>query len=526
MGGGTRGLKRARKLLVRTLIVLFFFWSPIESVNPASRLATIDSIRARGTVATEGSWFFNTVDMVYVDGHFYSDKPPLLSLYSAALIRPIHKIVTFADPGWRFLYFLVVLTGSGVSLLAIFLLLRTLRRRFPERSPTLGWLFAAVVGATCLLPFARTYNDHIVEAALILGVFALLIQYRATAAPWVAPVAGLLIGTIGLLHPLPGVVFGGLTLLYFGAAPALHSRQTRHLGGVAPTAVARSTAGAAGSFAVAAVAVAAAGIVIHNTVYGTPIPFYFSPELYYWAGVPGFPDSAWLVDPSTPGLTAGRLTERFAALAIPDSTLTETLSLHAAYQESVRNPFTFAASRFFEYDQLTLNPLVVFCLFLGVAAALRADFEYRLEWMWALLGMLGLLAATVYLRAVPGGSFGDRMLLPALPIVVCTGAFALMSPGRRYVFRTLVLVGVAMMLPGAVGPWTRPATRFLTLSLVVGLMSVAGIVWFFASPRSDELVARLGRRAEEAGPRLVPATFVLLVLLFLVAYMSSYQFAL
>ena len=65
-----------RKALVRGSIVTLFFVSPVASVNPASRLAVVDSILARGTVATEGSPFFNSLDMVYVDGHFYSNKPP------------------------------------------------------------------------------------------------------------------------------------------------------------------------------------------------------------------------------------------------------------------------------------------------------------------------------------------------------------------------------------------------------------------------------------------------------------------
>ena len=512
--------KMIRKALVRGSIVTLFFVSPVASVNPASRLAVVDSILARGTIATEGSPFFNSLDMVYVDGHFYSNKPPLLSLYSTAVVAPLHRIVTFSDPGWKILYFLIVLTSSGFSLLAILLLLRALRRRFGENTLSLRWLFGAVVGATCVLPFARTYNDHIVEAAIALGVLVLLVRYRDEGAAWIPPVVGALLGIVAVMHPLPGIVFGGMTLLYF----ALTLVPVGNL-----TAGARASKAASisvGSFTLAAVAVVGAGTGLHYLLFGMPASFYFTPELQIWAGVPGFPDSYWLTDPSMPGLKADRIVTRFAELGIPNSTLDETLALLSSYQRSVRNPLTYAADRYFQYHQLSFSPLVVFCVLLGIKALRRPHWRYRTEWGWAILGVAGLYGATIYLRAVPGGSFGDRLLVPVLPLAVCAGAFALSTAAERYVFKTLVLVGIAMMAPGMIGPWTTPGPLFLWFNLGVNAVCLAGIAWFMTSSRAEQVITRWGNRADAYGPFPVAAAFAAMVALQFAFYMPALQFSL
>jgi hypothetical protein len=507
-----------RKVLVRGAIVILFFYSPIESVNPASRLAVIDSILARGTVATDDSPFFNTLDMVYVDGHFYSNKPPLLSFYSTAVVAPLHQIVTFTDPAWKILYFVIVLTSSGFALLAILLLLKALRKRLGEHTLSLRWLFGAVVGATCLLPFARTYNDHIVEAAVVLGIFALLIRFRDDRAAWIPPLVGVLLGIVAVMHPLPGIVFGGTTLLYFvvaslprapaGEATDLQARPAPVIG-----------------FILTAVVVAGAGVLLHYLLYGSPLSFYFTPELQLWAGVPGFADSYWLTDPSMPGLRADRIVSRFAELGIPDSRTEETLALLGVYQKGVRNPLSYASRQYFQYGQLSLTPLVVYCTVLGIRALRRPHWKYRLEWAWAILGVVGLYAAAVYLRAVPGGSFGNRLLLPALPLAVCAGAFTLSTAAERYVFKALVLVGVAMMAPGMIGPWTTPGASFLWFNLGINAICLAGIVWFMGYSRAAEIVTRWASRTEAGGPIPVAVAFALMVGLQFAFYLPALQFS-
>ena len=64
-------------------VALFFFlvWafsthSHVGSFNDRSRMAAIESLVQRGTWVIDESPFSRTVDRIYADGHFYSDKPP------------------------------------------------------------------------------------------------------------------------------------------------------------------------------------------------------------------------------------------------------------------------------------------------------------------------------------------------------------------------------------------------------------------------------------------------------------------
>jgi len=508
------GWGTARKVLVRGAIVAAFFTSQIESVNVASRLAIVDSILARGTLAIERSPFFNALDTVYLNSHFYSNKPPLLSFYSAAIAAPLHALVTFTDPGWRLLYFVVVLTSSGFALVALALLLRALRSRFREHEISWKWLVVAAAGATCTLPFARTYNDHIVESPIILGIFALLLRFRDDGEAWIPAAVGALTGLLAVMHPLPGIVLGGTTLLYFAVDWLSNPRGEPGPGGL------RALSG----YSLVALALVGGGVYVHYLLYGVPLSFYFTPELQLWANVPGYPDSHWLADPSMPGLKPDRIVARLTQLGVPYATTERTLQLMSAYRDSVRNPITYAAARYFRYDQLSLTPLVVFCLALGVRALRHRECRYRLEWAWAIVGVAGLFAATVYLRGVPGGSFGNRLLLPVLPLAVCTGAFVLSTSAQRYAFKGLALVSLAMMAPGMIGPWTTPGEPFLWLNLTINLSALAAVAWFVTSARAPESVTRWGDRTASTGRISIAVAFAILLVLEFAFYLSTVQF--
>jgi len=457
--------RRWRKWGVRTVIAVLLFYTPVASVNPASRLALVDSILSRGTPATEDSGFFNRVDMVFEDGHFYSDKPPLLALYSTAIIAPVHGPLTFdRGPAGKILYWLVVASASGLALVILVLATRSMHRHRGGRVPW-TWLAAAVIAGTCVLPFARTYNDHIMEAAVLLSAFVLL-RAGAKSTKLRRPLAiGALIGLAWLLHPLVGSVTALTTGLYY---------------------LLRGNGGSIGrrlllvvSFSAGTLGVIALGTGLHVALYDRAVPFYFSPELYLWTDGPGGVESHWLSEPTVPGLTAEGIAARFEELGLSEERLEQTLSLFAAHTESVRDPLRFTLARLFRYGQLTFNPLVLFCLLLA-AASIRGKREpYGAETLWALASVACLLVASIGLRAVPGGSFGDRHLLPAIPLLVAAGGLATASAREDWLFRALALLSLAMMFPGAIAPWVTPGDTFLGVNLGITTLALAGavLVW-------------------------------------------------
>ena len=500
-------VRRLRKWIVRGAIVALFFYTPITSVNPASRLALIESLLSRGTPTTEASPFFNRLDMVEYRGDFFSDKPPLLALYSTVVLAPVHGPLDFDDgPAGKILYWIVVASASGLALLILTLVTRSMRRS-AAAGISWGWLAAAAVAGTCVLPFARTYNDHVVEAAILLAVFMLL-RRRGSAAEQVRVLAvGALIGAAWLVHPLVGSVSALSTGIYYLA---------RRDGG---TIARRLAVGAV--FLAGATSVIALGTAVHVALYDRAAPFYFSPELYLWTGGPGGVESHWLSEPTTPGLTADKIVDRFEALRLPDDRLQETLTLHAAHQESVRNPLRFAAERYFRYGQLTFAPLVLFCLFLTAAAVLGRKDPHRDEILWVLLSVAGLFLASVMLRAVPGGSFGDRHLLPVAPLLVVAGGLTVTSAREESLFRALTLVSAAIMLPGAMAPWVTPGNTFLAVNLGLSAAAVGTAVLIRNGGETARLGAAWSRWAAALSHGRVFAMFTGFALLQVLLYLGT-----
>ena len=166
------------KLFAAFLVLFVLIASHTEpgSVNDKSRMAGVESLLERNTIRTEGSFYFNRLDMVFFKDHFYSDKPPLLSLYSAAILWPVHVFVSFGDEeGRAVLYYLTVVLASGFSLAAIFYFLSRALKAV-HAAPKASFLsLTFIFFGSILLPFGTTYNNHAVEAALLFGAFWMLL---------------------------------------------------------------------------------------------------------------------------------------------------------------------------------------------------------------------------------------------------------------------------------------------------------------------------------------------------------------
>jgi hypothetical protein len=270
-----------------------------------------------------------------------------------------------------------------------------------------------------------------------------------------------------LLHPLIGSVAALTTGLYYLLrSPGTSVRRRILLAAV---------------FSAGVLSTVALGTVAHVGLYDRPVPFYFSPELYLWTDGPGGVESHWLSEPTVPGLTKERITTRFAELGLSDKRRDETLALFEAHTESIRNPVPFTLHRLFRYGQLTFNPLVLFCILLACASIRRGHGGHRAETVWVLVTAAGLVAASVALRAVPGSSFGDRHLLPVVPLLVASGGLAVATVREDGLFRALVLLSMAIMFPGAISPWATPGDVFLAVNLGVTLLALFGAVMVWRS---------------------------------------------
>lgn len=192
-----------------------------RSWNDISRVASIESRVERGTWAIDDSpWRDMTLDRVFLNGHYYSDKMPLLAGVGAAFYAPLRALglrltsdCQTRGGGCAYYWLTLILSGTPAALMvgASFLWGRSLG------ATTLTALLGTIVLAlgTEILPYSLVLNHHIPAAAGLFGALVLLTTQAPKNARWLAGV-GFLSAFAVMSDPLAG--FGALALIAIAAA--------------------------------------------------------------------------------------------------------------------------------------------------------------------------------------------------------------------------------------------------------------------------------------------------------------------
>lgn len=203
--------------------------------NDGSRLAAVESLIGRYTHAIDSSPFVDprpamargvypyspalpalqegTKDKLLIGGHWYSDKPAVISLLLAGLYR-LGMPLGFPSPTDRpdlFAWWLTVLTACGAYGLAVGAVWRLGQILKLSRNLRLVW-----IGSFALATFALAYTRHVNNHIMFLGLAAVLWVnlVQTTRSLEIGRIAWLRLATIGLL--------GGLAFnLDFAAGPLL-----------------------------------------------------------------------------------------------------------------------------------------------------------------------------------------------------------------------------------------------------------------------------------------------------------------
>lgn len=142
---------------------------PLASANDRSRWCTVWSLLERHTYRIDeirqvAGW--DTIDLVYDDGHFYSTKPPILATWVAGVVWCVEQLT-----GWRLLKetqavtSVTLLIANGVPLLISWILLSRMLQQSMQSAWGQGLLLIVAVFGTLITPFAVTLNNHSVAAA-------------------------------------------------------------------------------------------------------------------------------------------------------------------------------------------------------------------------------------------------------------------------------------------------------------------------------------------------------------------------
>ncbi|MBN9120357.1 MAG: hypothetical protein J0I06_14565 [Planctomycetes bacterium] len=206
-----------------------------SSWNDGSRLASVAALVERGTFCIDGTVFLQpseavargtppydpanslcergTLDKLLIDGHWYSDKPPLVSVPLAAAYRALMALglpSPSEQPGLFAWVITVLLSGIGYAV-AVGCLWALGTRAGLAPKWRFAWL-AAFALATVLPAYTRSANNHIAQLGAVAVVCVLLCRIADRAAEgrmaW-----GALVGA--------GFVTGFAYNLDFGVGPPL-----------------------------------------------------------------------------------------------------------------------------------------------------------------------------------------------------------------------------------------------------------------------------------------------------------------
>ena len=264
--------------------------------NDGCRLAAVESLLDRGTLAIDGSIFctppqrlidagtppyppdradlltFGSLDKLYVRGHFHADKPAVVSVLMAAAYRPLMWLGV-PGPGERpdlFCRFMAVLTGGLGYAVAVGCLWILGRRVGLPPGWRLVWLGSFALG-TYAVTYTQYVNTHTPQLAVVAGACLLLLNVADAAGAGRTAWASL----VGL-----GTLAGFGFNLDFGSGPLLVAA----VFGVVAWRTRR--AGPVFVYLLAAVPWVLAGLGLNYAIGGVWKPLNMYPEHYRFPGTP------------------------------------------------------------------------------------------------------------------------------------------------------------------------------------------------------------------------------------------------
>lgn len=164
--------------LILVIIALATTMPKVRSWNDASRMATVQSLVEEHSYIIDESVFVDTGDKVFINGHFYSDKPAIPSMMGAVIYLPLSHFGIKLDYGLNLAYYLITLFTVkifwGMGLIAFYFALGFSNTNVKERI----WLTSALGIASLYFTWSSTFNNHALAASLLIIGFYYILKAR------------------------------------------------------------------------------------------------------------------------------------------------------------------------------------------------------------------------------------------------------------------------------------------------------------------------------------------------------------
>jgi MFS family permease len=422
---------------ILVLVVCLPLLRPLRHPDPRevsndelARLATVESLVERRTLAIDDATFLPTAGTFRRGESVYSEQPPALAVLLAGPYWIMQRFGLTFDNNPALVAYLLTLIGATIPVAMAAGLIYRMSRLFelPRRRRSL--LAAVVVFGSGLVSYGVVLNAHAPAAALVLAAAAAIVHVAISRRPgvtsgWLA-IAGLCAALAATIDPA-AVVFLALFAL---TIPAMRWRWPLRFGG----------------FALYALGVAPA-LLLHGALL-QPITGDIFPPAWHRQFIVQAPPTG------TP----------LAAAIISPSPTTDEADDPAAGESSWtvfgRNLARLAAALFGQHGIFSHFPVVLLGLF-GVAAVMHRHWPTSTKLMagGTVAGAIAIIVARcVVIPAGPGTMFGPQAFVLFLPLMLFwSGAWMRRPHGpiKWTLAACLLIFSIAVTLIGATDPYPR-----------------------------------------------------------------------
>ena len=200
-------------LLFLAIVSLLSINPRINGWNEASRMALTQSLVEQGTFIIDESVFTETGDKVFIQGHFYSDKPPIPSILAAAVYFPLYKLGLRLDYGWNAAYFFIILFTMKIWWIMSILAFGQVWRMQGGKDTQLARMMLVFALASLTFTWSATFNNHSLAASWLMIALMYFLRGRAAASIQDLALSGLFFGLAGASDVPTGIFLLGFGVL-------------------------------------------------------------------------------------------------------------------------------------------------------------------------------------------------------------------------------------------------------------------------------------------------------------------------
>jgi hypothetical protein len=395
---------RGRLILLLSLIALGATHCAPTTWNDESRMGTIQALVEFHSFIIDHTEFASTGDKVFIDGHFYSDKPPLPAMMGAIIYFPLYHLGFKLHGGNSLPYFCItLLTVSLFWLLGTLAFFHSLKFTGLDGERRLLAGVALSLG-TIFFSWSTTFNNHEIAASFLAIGFCFLLKAKHEGfGRRNLALAGTFLSLAGAAD-IPTGIFFALFLVYVSQDPSLRRRVVFYL--------------------VPLVVTVLPTLAINYSIHHSVMPLQIYRSYFDYAGSP------WMGSGQLSGMDVNDLTfsAKYALLTL------------------------FGPKGFLIYDPL------LFVASWGLIHAIRQRDRFFWEGIY-ITGGSGVLLLYYWFTTnnFAGWSYSIRWFVPLLPLLMffiypCLSGFDKRSHVRA--FQTLLCISVILAFVGALNPWS------------------------------------------------------------------------